>query len=143
MADSPKEEKPILIIKTPENDTKKEKTVLIVEDEGDIQQLIAMRLKASHFKILTASDGEEALAMIRDKKPDLIVLDLMLPKITGYELCQMIKFDEALKSIPIVVLSALEQRKDADRAFEAGADAYFVKPLVFDLLITKINQLLQ
>ena len=62
---------------------KEGKTILVVEDEEDIRALLAMRLKVSHFRILTAGDGERALAMIREKKPDLVVLDLMLPKITG------------------------------------------------------------
>ena len=143
MLDSSRKEKPIQITKATVGGPKKEMTVLIVEDEDNIRELLAVRLKASHFLVLTAADGEQALAVIREKKPDLIILDLMLPKITGYELCQMIKFDEALKSIPVVVLSALEQREDTDRAFEVGADAYFVKPPVSDLLIAKISQLLR
>ena len=122
---------------------KKEKTILVVEDEEDIRTLLAMRLKVSHFQVLTAGDGDEGLAVIREKKPDLVILDLMLPKITGYELCRMIKFDENLKSIPIIILSALEMKVDRDRALEAGADAYFIKPLNLGLLVAKINQLLQ
>ncbi len=124
-------------------DRSKEKTVLIVEDEENIRTLLAMRLKVSHFQVLTAGDGDQGLAVIRDKKPDLVILDLMLPKITGYELCRMLKFDENLKSIPIIILSALEMKVDRDRALEAGADAYFIKPLNLGLLVTKINQLLQ
>lgn len=119
------------------------KTILVVDDVESIRMLIAMRLKVSHFKVLMASDGEQALAMIREKKPDLVILDLMLPKITGYELCRMIKFDETLKNIPVIILSALERQVDRDRASEAGADAYFIKPFELDLLIVKINQLLQ
>ena len=122
---------------------KKEKTILVVEDEEDIRTLLAMRLKVSHFQVLTAGDGDEGLAVIREKKPDLVILDLMLPKITGYELCRMIKFDEALKSIPVIIHSSLERQVDRDRASEAGADAYFIKPFELDLLIVKINQLLQ
>lgn len=122
---------------------KEEKTILVVEDEKSIRILFEMRLKVSHFRVLTAGDGEEALAVIREKKPDLVILDLMLPKITGYELCKMIKFDEALKSIPVIILSALHSQMDRDRASEAGADAYFVKGFELDLLIVKINQLLQ
>jgi DNA-binding response OmpR family regulator len=126
-----------------EDGQKKEKTILVVEDEENIRMLLAMRLKVNHFRVLTAGDGEEALAVIREKKPDLVILDLMLPKITGYELCRMIKFDEALKSIPVIIHSSLERQVDRDRASEAGADAYFIKPFELDLLIVKINQLLQ
>lgn len=122
---------------------KKEKTILVVEDEEDVRALLAMRLKVSHFRILAAGDGEQALAVIREKKPDLAILDLMLPKITGYELCRMIKFDEDLKSIPVIILSALDQQVDRERAAEAKADVYLVKPFDLDLLLVKINQLLQ
>ena len=123
--------------------SKEEKTILVVEDEENIRTLLAMRLKVSHFRVLTAGDGDQGLAVIREKKPDLVILDLMLPKITGYELCRMIKFDEALKSIPVIILSALERQVDRERASQAGADAYFIKPFELDLLIIKINQLLQ
>jgi DNA-binding response OmpR family regulator len=118
------------------------KTILIVDDEENIRMLLSMRMKVSGFRVLTAGDGEEAFAVVREQKPDLIILDLMLPKITGYELCRMIKFDEELKSIPVIILSALERQVDRTRASEAGADAYFIKPFELDLLIVKINQLL-
>ena len=123
--------------------SREEKTILVVEDEEDLRTLLVMRLKVSHFRVLTAGDGDQGLAVIRGKKPDLVILDLMLPKVTGYELCRMIKFDENLKSIPIIILSALEMQVDRDRALEAGADAYFIKPLDLGLLMAKINQLLQ
>lgn len=122
---------------------KEGKKILVVEDEGMIQQVLAMRLKVNHFQVLLAGDGEEGLAMIRKEKPDLVVLDLMLPKVNGYELCRMIKFDEALKSIPVIILSALERSIDRERASEAGADAYFIKPFDLSLLVVKINELLK
>ncbi len=122
---------------------KEEKIILVVEDEENIRTLLAMRLKVSHFRVLTAGDGEEGLAVMREKKPDLVILDLMLPKITGYELCRMIKFDESLKSIPVIIFSALERQVERERASEAGADAYFIKPFELSFLIVKINQLLQ
>lgn len=119
-----------------------EKTVLVVDDDILMQQVVAMRLKVNGFRVLVASDGEEALPVIRSQSPSLIVLDLMLPKITGYELCRMIKMDEELQSIPVLVLSALEKQTDRDRAMEAGADAYFIKPFDLELLVAKIKQLL-
>lgn len=120
-----------------------EKTILVVEDEEDMAKLLAMRLKVNHFRVLLAEDGEEALSMIREKKPDLVLLDLMLPKVTGYELCRMIKFDEALKSMPVIIHSSLERQIDRERASEVGADAYFIKPFDLELLIIKIKQLIQ
>jgi len=71
-----------------------------------------------------------------------VILDLMMPKLSGFEVCRMLKFDDAYKDIPIIVLSALDQQRDREKAFETGADAYFIKPFDLALLINKIETLI-
>lgn len=121
----------------------KPKKILIVDDESDMRETISTRLEISNFEVIEARDGEEGLEKAKKEKPDLIVLDLMMPKITGFEVCRMLKFDDAYKNIPIIVLSALSQQPDREKAVQCGADAYFIKPFDLDLLVTKIESLLK
>ena len=121
----------------------KPKKILIVDDEADMRETISIRLEISNFEVIEARDGEEGLEKAKKEKPDLIVLDLMMPKITGFEVCRMLKFDDAYKNIPIIVLSALSQQLDREKAAQCGADAYFIKPFDLDLLVTKIESLLK
>lgn len=118
------------------------KKVLIAEDEPDLLQIVSVRIELGGYDVLKAEDGEEALQKIKDEKPDLVLLDMMLPKIDGFEICRMVKFDEATKAIPIIVLSALSEQKDREKAIECGADAYFIKPFDLALLVTKIKSYL-
>ncbi|MDD3988292.1 MAG: response regulator, partial [Candidatus Omnitrophica bacterium] len=76
------------------------------------------------------------------EKPNLVLLDLMLPKINGFEICRMIKFDDKFKDLPIIILSALDKEDDRKKAMEGGADAYFLKPFDLEVLLEKINSLL-
>lgn len=117
------------------------KKILVVEDEEDMRDLVAVRLEVAGFDVLQAEDGEVGLKMIREQKPNLVVLDLMIPKLDGFEVCRMVKFDDQLKKIPIVILSAMTQQRDREKAIEYGADAYFIKPFDLGLLITKIKEL--
>lgn len=117
------------------------KRVLIVDDEQDIVKVLSMRLKINQFTVLTASDGEMGLETARREKPDLILLDLMLPKMNGFEVCRLLKFDDATKNIPIIVLSALNEQVDRDKVTQSGADAYFLKPFDFVSLLSKIKSL--
>ena len=119
-----------------------EKKILAVDDEPDFLSFLCMRLEVSGYSVITAKDGEEALNKARENKPDLIILDLMLPKISGFEVCRMLKFDDAFKQIPIIILSALDQQEDRSKAVNMDADAYFVKPFDFKLLLTKIQDFL-
>ena len=88
------------------------KRVLIVDDEPDLIFAVQMQLKEHNFEILTALDGQEALSVVRRERIDLIILDLMLPKVEGYKVCRMLKFDEKYKAIPIILFSALAQESD-------------------------------
>jgi DNA-binding response OmpR family regulator len=119
-----------------------EKKVLIVEDDPDIRKVLSMRLEINGFSVVEAEDGQQGLDMVKSKKPELIIMDLMMPKMDGFETCRMIRFDDEIKDIPIIVLSALNEESERKKAFEAGADAYFIKPFDLDLLLNKIKDLI-
>jgi DNA-binding response OmpR family regulator len=118
------------------------KKILIVDDETVLQMGVAIRLKASGFEVLTASDGLAGLEMARKEEPDLILLDLMLPKMDGYKVCRMLKFDPRYKNIPIIMLTARAQDVDKNMGSEAGVNAYMTKPFDHRELLDKINELL-
>jgi len=115
------------------------KKVLIVDDSETMRSILSMRFEVSGYDVIIASDGEEALEKAKKEKPAILILDLMLPKINGYEVCQMLKFDEKYKDLPIIILSALDQQEEREKAVKSGADAYFIKPFDLDLLITKVK----
>jgi DNA-binding response OmpR family regulator len=118
------------------------KRILIVDDEEDILSVLKFRLEANNYEALTASDGQEGLNKARTEKPDLIILDLMLPKLDGYKVCRMLKFDESYKAIPVIMFTARVQQKDEELGKEMGADAYVTKPFEPEILLEKIRQLL-
>jgi DNA-binding response OmpR family regulator len=118
------------------------KKILVVEDEAELIGAIQIRLEQAGYEVLTASDGQEALEKARMENPDLIVLDLMLPKIDGYKVCRMLKFDEQYKKIPVVMLTARAQEKDENLGYEVGADAFITKPFKYQALLAKIAELL-
>lgn len=101
-----------------------------------------MRLEINGYNVIQAQDGEEAIEQTKKQAPDLIILDLMMPKMSGFEVCRMVKFDDKYKDIPIIVLSALDQQGDREKAIENGADAYFIKPFDLELLLNKIKSLI-
>ena len=105
-----------------------EKKILVVDDEPDMVYTVEMQLEANHYKVLKAFDGDEGLNMARKENPDVIILDLMLPKLDGYKICRMLKFDDNYKQIPIIMFTARGQEEDRKLGFEVGADAYLVKP---------------
>jgi len=120
-----------------------QKRILIVDDEEDILNVLKFRLEANNYEVLTASDGQEGLNKARTERPDLLILDLMLPKLDGYKVCRMLKFDEVYKAIPIIMFTAKAQQKDEELGKEMGADAYIAKPFEPEILLEKIRQLLK
>lgn len=118
------------------------KKVLIAEDEVDMVYAIKMLLEANGYEVITAPDGQAALEAARAEKPDLMVLDLMMPKIDGYKVCRMLKFDEKYRGIPIIMLTARAQNSDEKLGYEVGADAYFTKPYEPETLLAKIKELI-
>jgi DNA-binding response OmpR family regulator len=115
--------------------------ILVVEDDLVTQKVISVRLEVNGYDVITAEDGEEALRKAKTENPDLLILDLMLPKMNGFEVCRMLKFDDKYKNIPIIVLSALERQDEREKAIKGGADAYFIKPFDLDLLLNKVKTL--
>ena len=103
------------------------KTILFIEDESALQKILGEALSKEGYKIIPALDGEIGLRLVKIKKPDLVLLDLILPKIDGFEVLKRIKEDPEISEIPIIVLTNLEGIKDVDRALELGATTYLVK----------------
>jgi len=118
------------------------KKILVVDDEVALVELLSIRLEANDYEVLTAYDGQDGLDKARSLKPDLIVLDLMLPKLDGYKVCRMLKFDEKYKNIPIIMFTARAQEADKKLGEEVGADAYVTKPFESEVLLKKITELI-
>ena len=102
--------------------------VLVVEDEGAQREVLQYNLEAEGFAVVVADNGEDALLLVQEEQPDLMVLDWMLPKVSGIEVCRQVKADPATRSIPIIMLSARSEESDRVRGLETGADDYVVKP---------------
>ena len=117
------------------------KRILVVDDTEDVVKLVKMYLEHHGYEVLTAKDGQEGLAKARDDKPDLIVLDLMLPKMNGYKVCGLLKRDARYAKVPIILFTARAQDKDVELGQEAGADAYITKPFDPDVLLSRIKEL--
>ena len=116
--------------------------ILIVDDEPSIVKMVGKRLEGEGFDVLIAMDGQEGLAKAQAESPDLIILDLMLPKLNGYEVCTMLKQDTRYQKIPIMLFTAKAQAKDEQLGMECGANAYMRKPFQAKELIEKIRLLL-
>ena len=101
--------------------------VVVVDDEEDICNLLKELLVSSGCEVLTESDGARGLALIRKEKPDLIVLDVMLPKLNGYKISRLLKFDSRYKDIPIIMLTSRETKRDEQIGLDTGADEYVYK----------------
>jgi DNA-binding response OmpR family regulator len=104
------------------------KKILLVDDEPNILSIVGSRLTSLGFDVVLAKDGQEGLDMARKESPDAILLDIMLPKLDGYKVCRLLKFDKAYGHIPIIMFSAKGSESDKKIAEQAGADAYLVKP---------------
>lgn len=119
-----------------------QKKILVVDDEPDYVTLVKTRLEANQYEVLTAGDGQEGLEKAKREKPDLIILDLMLPKMGGYKVCALLKKDTRYAKIPIILLTARAQDEDQKLGLECGANAYLTKPFDAPTLLAKIQELL-
>ena len=120
------------------------KKILFIEDESALQKTFGDILKQEGYKMLSALDGEVGLKMAQTEKPDLILLDLVLPKMHGFEVLRALKVDEATKSIPIIVLTNLEAMGDVEKALELGATTYLVKTnYTLEEVVQKIKKTLR
>jgi len=114
--------------------------ILVVDDETELLKAISILLKTSGYEVITAQDGQEGLEKAKSLSPDLIVLDVLMPKMDGYEVCRMLKFDEKYKSIPIIMLTAKVQDIDKAMGKKVGADDYLTKPFETRDLVDKIKK---
>jgi len=119
------------------------KTILVVEDEEDILALIHFNLIKSGYNAECASDGEEALTLIATSRPDLILLDLMLPGIGGLEICRRLRSGDLESEIPIIMLTACGEEEDVVRGLELGADDYITKPFSIKVLLARVQAVLR
>ena len=104
-----------------------EKTILIIEDDKFLRELISQKLNKENYKVVEAVDGEEGIKKVKEEKPDLILLDLILPGIDGFEVLSRVKEDPSLNKIPVIVLSNLGQRDDVEKGLKLGAVDYLIK----------------
>jgi DNA-binding response OmpR family regulator len=118
------------------------KKILVVDDETELLKALSIRLETSGYEVITASDGQEGLEKAKSLNPDLIVLDILMPKMDGYEVCRMLKFDEKYKSIPVIMLTAKTQDIDKAMGKKVGANDYITKPFETQDLIDKIKKYL-
>lgn len=116
------------------------KKILIVDDEVHIVELVRVCLEDSDYEIIEAYDGLEALNKAKSEKPDLILLDIMLPKLDGYEVCKALKSAEETREIPVVMLTAKGQEVDKVKGFQSGADSYMTKPFSPLRLLTELEE---
>jgi len=114
-------------------------TVLLVEDEPAQREVLGYNLEADGFRVLSADNGEEALMMVEETPPDIIVLDWMLPNVSGIEVCRQLKIRSATRGIPIIMLSARSEEVDRVRGLETGADDYVIKPYSMVELMARVR----
>tara|TARA_Y100000816_G_scaffold126716_1_gene89182 strand:+ start:1283 stop:1984 length:702 start_codon:yes stop_codon:yes gene_type:complete len=119
------------------------KNILVVEDDLDIRELISFNLQNEGHQVFEAKDGEAGIDKAREKLPDLILLDLMLPGIQGLDVCRIIKSDQETKETPIIMVTALGQEEDIVKGLETGADDYITKPFSIKVLIARVNAVLK
>jgi len=125
------------------NDQADQPKILIVDDNKENIDLIAYFLKPQNYTILTAMDGVQALTLVEEEKPDIILLDIMLPKMDGFQVCERLKKDPATRFIPIIMITALKELKDKIRSLEVGADDFISKPFENVELLTRVKSLLR
>ena len=119
-----------------------EKTVLVADDDVEILGLVTRHLKTHDMKILEASDGEEALKIARREKPDLVILDVMMPGMTGWEVCRAIREDDGLSSTAVIMLTGIGERLNEMTSPLYGADEYLDKPFEFHDLDDRIRKVI-
>lgn len=116
--------------------------ILIAEDERDIRDLVAFTLRFAGYEVFAAANGEEAVELAPRVSPDLILMDVRMPRMTGYEACRVMKLNPDLKDIPIVFLSAKGQEAEIQQGLEAGAEEYLLKPFAPDQLTSHVKSIL-
>jgi two-component system alkaline phosphatase synthesis response regulator PhoP len=116
--------------------------ILIAEDEHDILELINFTLQFGGYEVIPTSNGADALELTRKEQPDLIILDVRMPRMSGYQVCKQIKTDRETRHIPVVFLSAKGQEAEIKTGFETGAIDYILKPFAPDYLLKRLDEIL-
>jgi two-component system alkaline phosphatase synthesis response regulator PhoP len=117
--------------------------VLIAEDDPQSAELLEAYLAESGYEIKTAADGQETLQKIHDWRPDLVLLDVMMPRISGFQVCKLVRSDPQLRATAILMITALDQPSDIERAVEAGTDDFLTKPINKKELLLRVQALLE
>ena len=120
----------------------RDKKILVVDDEPHVVRTLTFVLKKEGYEVSSAGDGEDAMAKVRESKPNLMFLDVMMPKKNGYEVCKEIKSDSSLNDIHVVMLSAKGQAADKEKALNLGADEFMTKPFSPMGVVEKVKELL-
>ena len=120
-----------------------QKKILIADDNENIRDALTYLLEDEGYELLLAKDGADTLRKVRERKPDILFLDIMMPEINGYDVCRTIKNDPDLKSIYVIMLTAKGQVAEQERGKEVGADEYIVKPFSPMEILTRVKSLLQ
>jgi two-component system phosphate regulon response regulator PhoB len=118
-------------------------TILVVEDEAPLLTLLRYNLEKGGFRVEEAADGQEALLRLSEGKPDLVLLDWMLPALSGLEVCRQIRRRPATRDLPVIMVTARTEDQDAVRALDTGADDYIAKPFAMESLLARIRALLR
>lgn len=118
------------------------KTLLIIDDDQELVSLLKMRFELEGYNILTAYDGEDGLHAAREKKPDLVILDVMMPQMDGFHVCRLLKFDLKTDRTPIILLTARTTPKDQTIGQDVGSNFYLTKPFEFEELRNSVQKLL-
>lgn len=118
------------------------KKIMIVDDEVDVVELLRSRLESIGYRVCAAYDGGDALTMVKKEKPSLILLDVVLPSVNGYDVCGILKKDGATKHIPVIMLTVKGKIGDIDEGILSGADDYIPKPYDLNELIDRIKKLI-
>jgi two-component system alkaline phosphatase synthesis response regulator PhoP len=116
--------------------------ILIAEDERDIRDLVAFTLRFAGYEVVAAANGEEAVALAPKENPDLILMDVRMPRMTGYEACRVLKANPEMKDIPVVFLSAKGQESEIQTGLGVGAEEYLLKPFAPDQLTERVRAIL-
>jgi CheY-like chemotaxis protein len=117
--------------------------IVIAEDEPDIRELIAFTLRFAGHEVITGANGQEGYELAKQHKPDLVMLDVRMPKMTGYEACQNIKAEPDIAHIPVIFLSAKGQETEIEQGLSVGAEQYLLKPFAPDQLTQQVSEVLK
>ena len=116
--------------------------VLVVDDEADIRLLVAARLERAGFEVMTAADGDDAQALLRERRPDLVLLDVRMPRVGGLEVLEAIRADDATRDLPVILLTASVEEQSVARGLRAGATDYVAKPFSPRELVARVEAVL-